>query len=252
MRTGKNGPAICRISGGTDILTLTFWAQESNMNIETKYSEELHIDGAEGTYLPGLSHEDAHAGEVMSTHAADAPKPIEAEADSTGFSWRLAIGESLQIVLPALVLATVVHFFLAQATVVYGQSMEPDLYQHQRLVVDKVSFRLHPPQRGDIVVLDLPQMDEMLVKRVVGMPGERIEIFDGIVYVNDEPLPEPFPHDLTAYDMPEITLAPLHYFVLGDNRGNSNDSRSFGGIHRDYIVGRVWLRYWPINQMTIF
>ena len=153
---------------------------------------------------------------------------------------------------PALVLAMIVHFFLAQATVVYGQSMEPNLYQHQRLVVDKISFRLHPPQRGDIVVLDLPNMEEMLVKRVVGLPGERVSVEDGIVYINGEPLTEPFPHDLIAYDMPEMTLAPLHYFVLGDNRGNSNDSRSFGGIHRDHIVGRVWLRYWPINQMTIF
>ena len=222
------------------------------MNKETQHYADLHIDGEEGKCVPSLSTEDALAGQAISTRAADAPQHAAPEPASTGFNWRIALGESLQVVLPALVLATIVHFFLAQATVVYGQSMEPNLYQHQRLVVDKMSFRLHPPQRGDIVVLDLPQMDEMLVKRVVGMPGERIEIFDGIVYIDGEPLAEPFPHDLTAYDMPEITLAPLHYFVLGDNRGNSNDSRSFGGIHRDYIVGRVWLRYWPINQMTIF
>ena len=128
----KNGLAICRIGGGTDILTLTFWAQESNMNEETKYSEELHIDGTEGTYLPGLSKEVAHTGQEMSTRAADAPQPIEAEIDSAGFSWRLAIGESLQIVLPALVLATIVHFFLAQATVVYGQSLEPNFCKYMK------------------------------------------------------------------------------------------------------------------------
>ena len=138
--------------------------------------------------------------------------------------------EMLQVIAPALVLALVVHLFLAQATVVYGQSMEPNLHAQQRLIVDKLSYRLHSPQRNDIVVVDLPVMDEMLVKRIVALPGERVEVRGGIVYVNDQPIPEPYPHDLTAYDMPSITLGPLSYFVMGDNRGNSNDSRSFGPI----------------------
>lgn len=166
--------------------------------------------------------------------------------------WSALFRETLQVIAPALVLAFVVHLFLAQATVVFGQSMEPNLRQHQRLIVDKISFRLHPPQRNDIVVLDLPEMDELLVKRVVGLPGERVEVRAGIVYVNDVALPEPFPHDITAYDMQPITLGPLNYFVLGDNRSNSNDSRSFGPVHREHILGRVWLRYWPLDQMTLF
>jgi signal peptidase I len=158
----------------------------------------------------------------------------------------------LQVVAPALLLALVVHLFLAQATVVYGQSMEPNLSQYQRLIIDKLSYRLHSPQRNDIVVIDVPGMDEMLVKRVVALPGETVALHNGQVFINGEPLAEPFPHDMAFQDMQVLQLAPLEYFVLGDNRGNSNDSRMFGPIPRDHIVGRVWLRYWPLNQFRIF
>jgi signal peptidase I len=208
-----------------------------------------------GTEYPQWGKSDGPESQAPDPHktAGEIAGESAGKADAaSGAHWTLLLGESLQIVAPALVLALFVHFFLAQATVVFGQSMEPSLYQHQRLVVDKVSYRFHPPYRGDIVVLDLPDMDEMLVKRVVGMPGEQVEVRDGIVYINGAVLAEPFPHDLIAYDMNEITLPPLHYFVMGDNRGNSNDSRTFGSIHRDHIVGRVWLRYWPLDKVTLF
>ena len=160
--------------------------------------------------------------------------------------------ETLQVIAPALVLALIVHLFLAQATIVYGQSMEPNLHPNQRLIVDKLSYRLHAPQRNDIVVVDLPEMEEMLVKRIVALPGETVEVRGGTVYVNGVAIPEPYDHDLTAYDMAPLTLGPLAYFVMGDNRGNSNDSRSFGPITRDEVVGRVWLRYWPLDQFVLF
>jgi signal peptidase I len=160
--------------------------------------------------------------------------------------------ELVQVMAPALVLALVVHLFLAQATIVYGQSMEPNLHPNQRLIVDKLSYRLHSPHRNDIVVVDLPDMEEMLVKRIVALPGETVEVRRGTIYVNGSPVPEPYEHDLTPYDMAPRTLGPLAYFVMGDNRSNSNDSRSFGPITRDEIVGRVWLRYWPLNQFVLF
>jgi signal peptidase I len=162
------------------------------------------------------------------------------------------MGEALQVMLPALALALVVHLFLAQATIVYGQSMEPNLHPNQRLIVDKLSYRLHSPQRNDIVVVDLPDMEEMLVKRIVALPGETVEVRRGVVYVNGVAISEPYPHDLTPYDMAPRTLGPLAYFVMGDNRGNSNDSRSFGPVTRDEVVGRVWLRYWPLDQFVLF
>ncbi len=175
-----------------------------------------------------------------------APQP------GAGAALRHFVVETLQVIAPALVLALVVHLFLAQATIVYGQSMEPNLHPNQRLIVDKLSYRLHAPQRNDIVVVDLPEMDEMLVKRIVALPGETVEVRSGTVYVNGTAMPEPYDHDLTAYDMAPLTLGPLAYFVMGDNRGNSNDSRSFGPITRDEIVGRVWLRYWPFDQFVLF
>lgn len=162
------------------------------------------------------------------------------------------IAEALQVMLPALVLALIVHLFLAQATIVYGQSMEPNLHPNQRLIVDKFSYRWHPPHRDDIVVVDLPDMEEMLVKRIVALPGETVEVRRGQVFVNGVAISEAYPHDLTPYDMPPLRLGPLAYFVMGDNRGNSNDSRSFGPVLRDEIVGRVWLRYWPLNEFVLF
>lgn len=167
-------------------------------------------------------------------------------------SWRKGFQDTAQIVLPALALALVVHLFLAQATIVFGRSMEPNLLERQRLIIDKISYRIHPPQRNDIVVLSQPGMDEMLVKRIVGLPGETIEIYRGEVYINNEPLPEPFPHEIGIYSMPPVTLGPLSYFVLGDNRDNSNDSRTFGPVKREHILGRVWIRYWPFNQLAQF
>lgn len=180
------------------------------------------------------------------------PMTESGDDDDVGSAWRSLISDLLQVIVPAIILALVVHFFLAQATVVYGQSMEPNLRQFQRLVVDKLSYRFHQPQRDDIVVLDLPDVSEMLVKRVAGLPGETIEIHDGVVYIDSVAQPDRYLHDMAAYEMAPITLPPLYYFVLGDNRSNSNDSRSFGPIHRDSIVGRVWLRYWPLDQLTVF
>jgi signal peptidase I len=176
---------------------------------------------------------------------------LTAEVSALG-ALRHFVTESLQVMLPALALALVVHLFLAQATIVYGQSMEPNLHPNQRLIVDKFSYRLHSPQRNDIVVVDLPDMEEMLVKRIVALPGETVEVRRGVVYVNGLAIAEPYPHDLTPYDMAPRTLGPLAYFVMGDNRGNSNDSRSFGPVTREEIIGRVWLRYWPLDQFVLF
>lgn len=166
--------------------------------------------------------------------------------------WQLWLREATQVVIPALLLALAVHLFLAQATIVYGQSMEPNLSAYQRLIIDKISYHLHSPYRNDIVVVDLPEMDEMLVKRIVGLPGETIELRNGYVLIDGQPLKESFPHELSLQNLPPVRLGPLEYFVLGDNRDNSNDSRSFGPIYRESIIGRVWLRYWPLDEFTYF
>lgn len=163
-----------------------------------------------------------------------------------------ALREVLQVILPAVVLAVVVHLFLAQATVVFGQSMEPNLSPEQRLIIEKISYSLGSPQRNDIVVIDLPQMEDMLVKRVVGLPGEVVEIRQGHLFINGAEQSEPFPHDLDYTSMAPLRLSPEEYFVMGDNRDNSNDSRAFGPVTRNEIKGKVWLRYWPLDSFTLF
>lgn len=177
----------------------------------------------------------------------------EAAPEELATVGNFVLRELIQVLLPALLLALTIHLFLAQATIVYGRSMEPNLQERQRLIVDKFTYRFfHSPQRNDIVVIKLPEMDELLVKRIVGLPYEMIAIENGVVYIDGTPLAEPFPHDLYPQNMPPQRLGPLQYFVLGDNRGNSNDSRVFGPIMRDDIKGRVWFRYWPMNQLHTF
>ena len=163
------------------------------------------------------------------------------------------VREVLETVIPALLIALLINVFVGQATRVDGQSMEPNLHTDQRLVVEKVSYRFHGPRRFDIVVLKLPdQGEELLIKRVVGLPGETVEIKNGHVYINDEVLDEPFTSEETRSRRYEkITVPPLHVFVLGDNRNRSNDSRSFGPIPIGNIVGRAWLSYWPPDDVGL-
>ncbi|HHB90639.1 MAG TPA: signal peptidase I [Anaerolineae bacterium] len=158
------------------------------------------------------------------------------------------VKELVSTILPALIIAVFIHFFLAQATRVEGYSMEPTLYGHQRLIIEKVSYRLHGPKRGDIVVVRIPQFDRLLIKRVIGLPGETLEIRDGLVYINGQPLEEPYVNGRPRGSYPATTIPEGHVFVMGDNRNNSNDSRAFGPVPIENIVGHAWMRYWPLDE----
>ncbi len=154
--------------------------------------------------------------------------------------------ETLETVLPALLIVLVVNVFLAQATRVEGQSMEPNLHNNERLIIEKISYRLHPPQRGDIIVLQLPDRNsDPLIKRVIGLPGETVEISNGQVFINGQVLDEPYLNQYTYQGMAPEVVPPNEVFVLGDNRGFSNDSRAFGFVPFSDIIGRAWFRYWP-------
>lgn len=159
-----------------------------------------------------------------------------------------AIRALMETVVPALLIAVAINLFLAQATQVQGQSMEPNLHTSQRLVVEKVTYRFHGPRRGDIVVIDLPEAGpELLIKRVIGLPGETITTRDGSVYINGEPLEESYVTHPGGRDIAEQVVPPLHIFVMGDNRQFSNDSRNFGPVPIDDIIGRAWMSYWPLE-----
>lgn len=168
------------------------------------------------------------------------------------------VREILETIVPAILIALLINLFLAQATRVYGQSMEPNLHTDQRLVVEKLSYNrylrqylgFHGPQRGDVIVIRLhTQGDELLIKRVIGLPGDLVEIHDGLVFVNGQALDEPYLVSDTDGFYGPTTIPPLSIFVLGDNRGFSNDSRSFGTVPLKDVVGRAWFSYWPIDQV---
>jgi signal peptidase I len=157
--------------------------------------------------------------------------------------WLVELGETI---LPAVVIAILINLFLAQATRVYGSSMEPNLHTDQRLVVEKVSYRLHDPQRGDVVVIRMPERGpELLIKRIVALPGETIEIKSGQVFINGTAINEPYLTQPTRGSYGPTTIREGYVFVMGDNRGASNDSRVFGPIELERIVGRAWVSYWP-------
>jgi signal peptidase I len=154
----------------------------------------------------------------------------------------------LETVIPALLIAVGINLFLAQATQVQGQSMEPNLHTAQRLVVEKITYRFHGPRRGDIVVIDLPKAgDDLLIKRVIGLPGETISSQGGQVSINKQALEEAYIRNPGGKDISEQTIPPLHVFVMGDNRRFSNDSRNFGPVPIDKIIGRAWFSYWPLE-----
>lgn len=160
------------------------------------------------------------------------------------------LSEGVETIVPAVLIALLINLFLAQATRVYGQSMEPNLHSDQRLVVEKLSYNFHEPRRGDIVVLQVSQAGSgLLIKRVIGLAGEKVEIKNGKVYINEQPLEEPYLSHQSQRDMRATVVPPEHVFVLGDNRGFSNDSRSFGAVPLDNIVGRAWFSYWPLDQV---
>ncbi len=157
--------------------------------------------------------------------------------------------DTLGTVVPAVIIALLIHLFLAQATRVYGQSMEPNLRENQRLVIEKLSYHLHGPRRGDVIVLRDPAgSSELLIKRVVGLAGERVTVGHGRVYIDGVALDEPYLAQETADPPRSWTVPPLSVFVMGDNRGASRDSRSFGAVLIRNIVGHAAFRYWPLSH----
>jgi signal peptidase I len=134
-----------------------------------------------------------------------------------------------------------------QSFKVDGVSMEPSFQNSQYLIVDKLSYRFRTPERGDVVVFHNPQFpDELYIKRVVGLPGELVQIKEGRLYVDGVELRET--PDLSLISNTEnysLTVGEDEYFVMGDNRSNSSGSHIFGAVPEEGIVGRVWIRYWP-------
>lgn len=167
------------------------------------------------------------------------------------------IWENFQIILIALTLAFLIRTYVAEPRYIPSDSMVPTLETGDRLVVDKISYHLHPPETGDIVVFNPPaqlllmgyQPDQAFIKRVIGTEGQTIAVKNGTLYLNEQPLTENYIFAPPNYQLNPVTVPEGELFVMGDNRNNSNDSHIWGFLPEKKIIGRAVFRFWPISHL---
>jgi len=165
--------------------------------------------------------------------------------------------EVIQTIVLALAIFVVIYLFAAQPHQVKGASMMPNLVDGEYILTEKVSYRFRSPKRGEVVIFKAPDKPELdYIKRVIGLPGEKIRIINGTLYINDVPLREDylnpslqissgrFLKENETYTVPESS-----FIVFGDNRSHSSDSREFGPVKKEAIIGVALIRYWPLDTL---
>ena len=166
--------------------------------------------------------------------------------------------ELLKLALVAVIIILPVRFFVAQPFIVSGDSMDPTFASGQYLIVDELSYRFEAPQRGQVIIFHYPKdTTQFFIKRIIGLPGETVSIKDGNIYItevsgNTIELNEPYVKNIGNGQDMTTTLAAGQYFVMGDNRPESSDSRSWGILPSNDIVGRAFLRLLPIEKISVF
>lgn len=192
----------------------------------------------------------------MTFDPAPPPVPQPPTDLEPSLSWR-AVLEIVQALALAVVISVVLNLFVVQVTEVRQRSMEPTLLQNDRVLVSKVDYRLGKPAVGEIVVFQ-PTNEAPIpyVKRVAAVEGDTVEIRDGRLLVNGAPSTVAEAHGITTPQSPQVayplTIPPGHFFALGDNRQASSDSRSFGPQPYEKIIGKVILRFWPVDRLRFF
>jgi len=206
-------------------------------------------DGYTAVPLPGFDAPPPHHPAAFAPVSAS---PTRAERLA---AWQEEFWAWMKTLASAALYAVVIVTFVFQVARVEGLSMAPTLDDQDRLIVNKLIYRLSDPRRGDIVMLYYPlDPDKMFVKRVIAEEGDQVRIVDGRVYVNDVPMPSEYvPVEYQSHDDWGPQVIPQgHYFVMGDHRNNSQDSRHFGFVPKRYIVGKVQVRWWPVPQARAF
>lgn len=165
----------------------------------------------------------------------------------------------IETIVVALAIFVVIYLFLFQPHQVKGASMEANFHDNEYILTDKVSYKFSQPKRGDVVIFKAPRNPDLdFIKRVIGLPGERIKVQGGHVYINDQLLKEEYlPSALLTQagafltEGKELVIPPDNYIVLGDNRNHSSDSREWGPITPQEIIGKAFFRYWPPQKIGI-
>ncbi len=175
-------------------------------------------------------------------------------AKLTGFFVEIA-----EVTVFAVAIFLFVYLLILQPHKIKGASMEPNFPDGEYLLSDKISYRLHEPKRGDVIVFKAPRTpDEEFIKRIIGLPGETVNLKDGKIVINGETVDEAY-LDSSLYTLPgaflqedrRITVPDDNYLVFGDNRNHSSDSRAWGFVPKDNITGRAWVVYWPIDSAGV-
>lgn len=166
--------------------------------------------------------------------------------------------EILRSLITVLLFVFLIRGFIAESSIVEGASMEPNLRDNERVLIDKITPNWRPYQRGEVAVFFLPFSGQYLIKRIIGLPGERIVITSGTIRIFNTKHPNGFQLDESEYalrsdtNVLEYSMGRDEYFVMGDNRPNSQDSRYFGPVKKDLFLGRVVMRGFPFNRISIF
>jgi signal peptidase I len=211
-----------------------------------------HAETSDHTYEPFPL-----AGPAPAVHGLPAPVAPVAPADTLGAWQRMGseILAGLQTLVSAAVYATLIVTFGFQVARVDGLSMAPTLEDHDRLIVNKLVYEIGEPRPGDIVMLYYPlKPEKSFVKRIIAEEGDQVRIVDGRVFRNDVPLDDSFvPTEYRSHDDwgPQV-IPEGYYFVMGDHRNNSSDSRHWGFVPKKYIIGKVQLRWWPMAHAKVF
>ena len=166
----------------------------------------------------------------------------------------LSLWEVFEALAVALVSIFIIYNFIAQPFLVQGASMEPNFQTGNYLVVDEISYRFRDPARGEVVVFHNPANEsEFYIKRVIGLPGEKVEIKGGVVKLDGKVLEEGYlPKDMYVDGDATFNLKTDEYFVMGDNRPRSYDSRRWGPLKKFEIIGAVRLRFWPLDSLEVY
>ena len=163
----------------------------------------------------------------------------------------------IQVIVFAVAIFLFIYLLVLQPHKIKGSSMEPNFHDGEFLLTDKISYRFGIPKRGDVIVFKAPpDFKEEFIKRIIGLPGDEVYVKEGYYYINNQKLNESYIDAYTnagafASEGKSITVPNGQYFVSGDNRGHSFDSRAFGTISRDKITGRAWVLYWPVSEAGV-